>query len=520
MRKHFLLLTVPALVFYAGVFIDNATALANDTHDLVIYHTNDVQGHAFEERDQDGKLIRIGYDRLKALVDGDATPNKLLLDAGDVLLGHSYSTARRGELVAEILSLVGYDAIAAGDQDFSYGSNRLHELSSKYRLPFLSANIVHQNSRKLLPAMTVRSFGDLKVGIFGLTTPETKISTNFINVAWLEVIDPVIEAKAVVERLQSEGVDVIVGVMHMGSMPYCNPMAQTVAEQVPGIDIVIDGHSHSTTVITVERSDGSRAIVTSAGSDFENVGKVTVDRDDKGKFSISATVLEASSPEVSGTDPDPAMRAAMNVLKSDLETEMNKVVMTVPFDMDGAIENVRQTSTNLGRLICAAIAHVAGSDIAFLNGGAIRESILQGPVTKGKILTSLPYVDFVYLTRVTGEELTAAVAHGLGLSGSGGFPQFWGMEVETETRETTAPDGTKGEMRVPKSVTVGGKPLDPKATYSVAINNFLYFGGDGYTMFGKQPYKDFGLVNDVFTKYLAEHDSETLRSVAETVVLR
>ncbi|MDR1040005.1 MAG: bifunctional metallophosphatase/5'-nucleotidase [Deltaproteobacteria bacterium] len=488
--------------------------------DLVIYHTNDVHGYAFEELDGEGNVVRIGYDRLKALVDSDPAPAKLLLDAGDVLHGQAFATVRQGGLMAEVLSLAGYDALAAGNHDFDYGYGRLLELSGGYRLRFLAANVLGGDGTAILAPYLVRSWSGLKVGIFGLSTPMTRTSTDPRNVQGLEFADPIETARAAVDLLKAEGVDLIVALMHMGSEPYCEPTSQAIAERVPGIDIAIDGHSHSVTVIQITREDGSRAVVASAGAFFENVGRIAVDRDADGGFSVSASIIPASSPEIQRIRPDQAMREALNALKSDLDDELGGILMTVPFDLDGSRQNMRSSSTNLGRLVCAAMAAASGADIALLNGGSVHDSIAKGEVTRGQLLSVFPYGDSVYRISVTGEVLLASLVRGFGQPGAGGFPQFWGMEIEAERRLTTASDGTEEEILAPKSVTVGGKPLDPKATYVLAVNDFMYSGGDDYSMFANIPFEDFGPLMEIFRDYMTMMDHDALKAVADAVVLR
>ncbi|MDR1081223.1 MAG: bifunctional metallophosphatase/5'-nucleotidase [Deltaproteobacteria bacterium] len=519
MKIVLLAIAIPSLLLSSALFIPDTPVFASE-HALVIYHTNDVHGYAFEERDAEGRLVRIGYDRLKALVDADPAPRKLLLDAGDVLNGQAFATARRGELMAAVLSLAGYDALAAGNHDFDYGYNRLLELSGKYRLNFLAANVFRNDGENILPPYLIRSWGDLKVGIFGLSTPATRTSTDPRNIQGLKFADPIQAARVTVQRLKSEGADLIVAVTHMGSESYCEPMSQTVAESVAGIDIVIDGHSHSNRVIKIDRRDGSGAVVTSTGAYFENIGRITVDKKSDGRYSISASILGAKSPEIREAVPDPAMREAMNALRAALDTEMNRIVMNVPFDLDGSRPNVRHASTNLGRLVCAALVDATGADVGLMNGGAIRDSILKGNVTRGQFLTVFPYGNYVYLVDVKGEDLLAALTLGLGKPGSGAFPQLWGAEVETDKREISAPDGTKLEIMVPRSVSVGGEPLDLKAVYRVAINDFMYSGGDGYEMFGKYPYREFATLEEIFRAYMAEKDTAELRAVSEAEVIR
>ena len=481
-------------------------------HDLVIYHTNDVHGYMFEVRGNDGKLRNIGYDRLKAVVDADPSPRKLLLDAGDVLHGQSFATSKRGELSAILLSLAGYDALATGNHDFDYGQERLLELVDKYRLNFLAANVVKKSGDYILSPYIVRSWSDMKVGIFGLATPETRTSTNPRNVEGLEFLDPVEVSRKMVSQLESEGVDLIIAVMHVGSEAYCDPSSLTIAKEVPGIDIIIDGHSHSVLTAEVERSNGSTALVTSAGSSFQNLGKVTIDRKPGGGFAISAQTLPASSQEIEAVTPDPAMHSAMTALKAEFDKEMGVVVMKAPFDLDGERERVRSSSTNLGRIMCASFIDATGVDAAFLNGGSVRDSIPAGDVTKGELLSVLPYGNYIYTIDISGRDLLDALNYGLSEPGDGAFPQFWGMKVVARPTE-------KGGLAV-ESVSIGGKPLDPNGTYSFAINDFLHSGGDGYTMFAKYDYREFETLEEAFRKFVTAKDIHTLSAISDAEVLK
>ena len=492
-------LLLPALAFGA-------------VHDLVIYHTNDVHGYMFEVRDGNGKLTNIGYDRLKAVVDADQSPHKLLLDAGDVLHGQSFATSKRGELAAILLSLTGYNALVTGNHDFDYGQERLLELVDKYRLHFLSANVVKKSGGYILPPYIVCSWSDLKVGIFGLATPETRTSTNPRNIEGLEIKDPIEVSRKMVSRLKNEGVDLIIAVMHMGSEEYCKPSSLTIAKETPGIDIIIDGHSHSVLTTQVKRSDGGTTMVASTGSSLQNLGKVMINRKPGGEFIISATTLSASeSEEIEAVTPDPAMHSAMMALKTEFDKEMNVVVMKAPFDLDGARERTRSSSTNLGRIICAALVDATGAGIAIMNGGSVRDSIPAGDVTKGDLLSILPYGNYAYTINISGRDLLVALNHGLSESGDGAFPQFWGMEVVVRPEK----NGYAVE-----SVTIGGKPLDPKGTYTLAINDFLHSGGDGYTMFTKYDYREFETMEEAFRKFMTEKDIQVLLTISNTEVLK
>jgi 2',3'-cyclic-nucleotide 2'-phosphodiesterase (5'-nucleotidase family) len=413
------------------------------------------------------------------VVDSDPSTHKLLLDAGDVLHGEAFATINRGESVANILGMVAYDALAVGNHDFDYGYDRLLELTSKYRLPFLAANVERVDGTNLFPPYLLYEWTDLKIGIFALTTVETKTATNPKNIIGLNITDPIEAAKKMVEVLDRQGADIIIALTHLGSEPYCQPMSQQVARDVAGIDIIIDGHSHSTISLTIERDDGSSAIVASTGSKFENLGKIEINRLPDGTFSYNMAILSADSDEIKEIEPEPAIHAALLSLQSTFSEELSEVLFSLPFDLEGSRDHVRRESTNLGKIIGAALVESTGAQVALVNGGTIRASLQAGEVTKGQLLSVLPFADYVYIIDISGKDLLDALNHGLSQLGSGAFPQFWGLEVQAKITDLVASDGTKSAALAAQSVTIDGKPLDPNKTYTLATNNFLHSGGDG-----------------------------------------
>jgi 2',3'-cyclic-nucleotide 2'-phosphodiesterase (5'-nucleotidase family) len=488
---------------------------------LVIYHTNDAHGYAFHERDKDGRPTHWGYDYLKALVDGDEAENKLLIDAGDVLHGQSFATARRGELAARVLSMMNYDAFAAGNHDFDYGWRRLMELRDAYRLNFLAANVKKRDGgERLLAPYITRDFADVKVGVFGLSTPSTATTTDPRNVADLTFGSPkeIIEtARETVKYLKEvEKADLIIAVTHIGSEAYCDPSSQQLAREAPEIDLIIDGHSHS------ELPGGLRVgntLIASAGSYLTNVGRVEAQREGDG-WNFTAKLLPAA--DAANVKPNPEMTAAMNSLASVLEQEMSVVVARTPIDLNGDRTEVRHRSTNLGRLVAAALVKGTGADVALVNGGSIRDSLPAGDITKGMFLTVMPYGNYVFAVEMTGEDLLSALNHGLSKPGAGAFPQFYGMTVTARKATQKLADGTTVDSFVADEVKIGGKPLEEGAKYKVATVDFLYAGGDDYTWFAEYPYSEFGTLEDLFRTFLADSDAETIKAIdaAEVLVMK
>ncbi len=469
---------------------------------LAIFHTNDIHGYAAEGRDGEGKLMRAGYPRLKTMADEAAADYKLLLDAGDMLHGQPLATARRGEAVAMLLGPMGYDALAVGNHEFDYGLERLLELRKKYRLPFVAANVRYKkNGRLVFPPYMVKNFKSLRVGIFGLSSPETPVSTSPANVAELTFSDGEEMAKdareAVRQLKEVEKVDLALALTHLGTEPFIQYGAEWLAEQVPGIDFIIDGHSHS----EVRGLKAGGAVIASTGAFFRNVGGI--ERDDEGQ--VSARLFPAA--ELEKFAPDPEIESLLEKAEKTMAKDLAVVVGRTPFELEGERAAVRNGGTNLGRLITAAMMRYAGANAALFNSGSIRASIPAGEVTRGKLLEVLPYGNYAVTVKLSGAELRKVLAQSLKMAGGGGFLQFAGLKIAAR------PLKAGYEIR---SIEIGGRPLSDRAEYVVAINDFMNAGGDGYDLLKKTPLGEYETVEEMLLKYIAETPADELARVART----
>ncbi len=485
---------------------------------LVIFHTNDVHGYALEEKNSAGQLTHLGYARLKAYYDRVPARHKLLMDAGDVLHSQPFATARRGEFVARLLEPLHYDALAVGNHDFDYGQARLMELRDTYRLPFIASNIVgREDGVPLLPPFLVKDFGDIKVGVFALTTPETPVKTSPGNVAAVTFGTPddlAARAREQVRHLrEKEKVDLVVAVTHLGTDALDEPNSQTIARQAPGIDLLIDGHSHSR-VAGLKVGD---TLIVSTGAYLENLGQVTVTRSAKGKPLLAPKLVPAA--EFASISPDPAVAALSATLSAELDQELSRVVAHTDVLLDGDREGVRFHSTNLGRIIGAALRSATGADVALINGGSIRASIPAGDVTRGQMLAVLPYGNYALSVEMTGAELLAVLQEGLNQPGQGAYLQYHGPKITAVESKEYGADGTLTRRLAIRSVDLGGRPLDPAATYTVAINEFMYSGGDGYTQFARYPAREYATLEEIFSRFLMESGRDTLEALTEENVL-
>ncbi len=465
---------------------------ATDTK-LVILHTNDTHARILE-----GKNDGMGFAKLAAEISKVRTenPNVLLLDAGDTLHGQTFATLNKGESIVKLMNLMKYDAMTPGNHDFNYGQDRLLALAGEMTFPLLSANIKKADGKTLLPASAIKEIGGIKVGIFALSTPETAYMTHPDNVAGLSFSDPVAEAKTMVAQLQDQ-TDVIVCLSHLGLNEGSAFTSKLVAESVPGIDVIIDGHSH--TVLKDGLKVGN-TLIGQTGDYDKNLGMIELTVAG-GKVTASTAALFTKEQAATLT-PDPVMAALITELDTANKVVTDVKVGSAAVALDGERGKVRRGETNLGNLITAAMLDATGADVAFTNGGGIRASIDAGEITKGEIITVLPFGNYVVVKDITGQDLLDALELGVSKypEENGPFPHVAGIQF---TFDAGKPAGSRI-----LSATAAGSPIDPAGTYTLATNDFMAAGGDGYTMFADNKVKgEYPALDEILAAYIAKAGS-------------
>jgi 2',3'-cyclic-nucleotide 2'-phosphodiesterase (5'-nucleotidase family) len=436
-----------------------------DSVKITIVHTNDIHSRVSE-----GKYDGMGYAKVATIVNHEKSMNTnvIVMDAGDAFHGQTISTLNDGESIVKIMNAVGYDIMTAGNHDFNYGQDRLLELADMADFPIVSANVFNADYTSYLPAYKIMEYDGVKVAIFGLATPATTFMTHPDNVIGLTFFDPIVIAKMMTAQLEDEA-DIIVCLSHLGvEGKYTSEM---VAEYVDGIDVIVDGHSH--TVMETGKLINDTLIV-QAGEYTKYVGIVNLELKD-GMLMKSAKLITKEEGVAMEADAD--IVALVDQIKAENEVITSVVVGSTDIHLDGERADVRTGETNLGNLITDAMLDETGADIAFTNGGGIRASIERGDITKGNVITVLPFGNYVVTKDLTGAQIVAALENGLTdyPEAKGAFPHIAGMDVVFD------PSMDAGSRVV--SVEVNGEAMDMEMLYSVATNDFLAAGGDAYEMF-------------------------------------
>jgi 5'-nucleotidase / UDP-sugar diphosphatase len=281
---------IPALIITAHVLIFPFSIYASEP-DLVILHTNDMHGRI------EGGPGLLGIPVISTIISQhrDAFPAVLVLDAGDAIHGRPVTDQLQGESAVAVMNAAGYDVMVPGNHDFNYGYQRLLELESLMEFDLVAAN-VFKDGELLFRPYVIRDFDGFTVGIFGLSTPDTYVTTHPRNVEGIEFGNPIEAAEKSVAALQEQGVDLIVALGHIG-MEGDLPSTEILAE-VEGIDLFVDGHSHS---LLPEGELHNGTLVVQAHEYTKFLGRVAVQLTD------NAPVLKASlicAEDAAGTDPD------------------------------------------------------------------------------------------------------------------------------------------------------------------------------------------------------------------------
>lgn len=472
---------VSTLVFgssFGGALQKTDAAESTTTKKIQILHTNDSHGRV-EESSNDG----MGFAKIATMLKQyeQQNPNTLLLDAGDTFHGTTFATLEQGGSIADVMNAVGYDGMAAGNHDFNYGYQRLLELKDKVVFPVLSANVRKQDGSLLLKPYEIKEIDGLKIGIFGLSTPETHYKTHPKNVEGLTFTDPVVEAKAMVQELKAQNVDAIVAVTHLGIDESSTDTSIKVAKGAPGIDLIVDGHSHST---LVEGLNGeNNTLIVSAGEYTKNLGVVELTFE--GNKIVNKSAKLVTKEEAANITPDPAVQTVVDQIKEKQKTILSEKIGETAVFLDGERASVRTGETNLGNLITDAMIDMTGADIAITNGGGIRASISEGDITKGSVISVLPFGNYIVTKKLTGAQIKAGLENGVSAypESKGAFPHIAGMTFSIDVNK---PAGERVH-----SMELNGKAMDMKAEYLVATNDFMAAGGDEYVSF-----KDSAIVNE------------------------
>ena len=468
----------------------------------VILHTNDVHGaiagYAYIAQ------LKADYEAKGAEV--------ILVDAGDYSQGEVYVSDTKGLDAVEMMNATGYNVVSLGNHEFDYGFAQLKDNMSKAKFKVLCADVFNADGTPIFDAnYTYTTKSGVKIGFFGMETPETQTKANPALIKGLTFATDDAFTKAAADQVKAlKDDDIVICVSHLGVDAESKPYRSTdLYAAVKGIDFIIDAHSH-----TVMMKGENGEPIQSTGTKFANIGVIVID--DASKKIESNSLYEIKE----DTAKDATVAAAAQKIIDRIDKEYGAVFAKSKVELNGAKapNGNRDSETNNGDLITDAMLWKvmqnkegltvdADHVVAITNGGGIRDYIKVGDVTKKDIKTVLPFGNTVAVIYVTGAELLEALEASTYSLPVGGFPQVCGIsytistavayDANAETYPSSTYYGPKTINRVSIN-SINGKEFKVDDTYAVVTNNFVADGGDTYYAFAAATSKfDTGMTLDV-----------------------
>jgi len=459
-----------------------------------IVGTTDLHGHVAPEKWSVGGKVREGGGL--ALLGGylkilRAKPNPVLLvDSGDLFQGTLESNISHGRAVITGYNTLGYQAAVLGNHEFDFGAESpdpyamaaIRHRVSEAAFPFLAANIRVTATQKPLPWPNIKStvlldLGGTKVGVIGVSHPDTPSVTLAGNVTDLEFLPPAPVIKELAEKLRADGATLVVLAAHFGGEctvrgghageESCDDgLMRKVLHELPfgTVDVALAGHTHQFMANWIAGTPTVEAGF--AGRDFS---WVTACVKPKGGLDPKTSVLHPPVPVLAGAKflgkkvvPDPVVQSALQKFLARVAEETASPLGPV---LPTALVRDYNSPSSLGSVTAEALKHFTGADIAFINSGGLRADLPAGPLTFGALYRALPFENRAVVIQGTGREILALL-NALPQSGHG-YPQVAGL-----TPSGDAGDWTGGTL-------TDGRTLELDHTYRLATVDFLASGGNG-----------------------------------------
>lgn len=425
-----------------------------------------------------------GYAKMAGLRDAinkSDTAYATVISSGDYLQGGTSGAISRGQYVVDIMRNMNYAAITIGNHEFDYGVPHMKKLLSEVNAPVVVANFFDAGADKAYyPAYVMKTIGGKRVAFVGAVTPETMILEKF---AFYNEQDEMIYdlkpetfyalVQQAVDEARKAGADYVVMLSHVGEQTQSMGFdSHKLIAATRGIDVVLDGHSHS--VIPhdeVANLDGKIIGITQTGTQFANIGKLLITKD--GRF--STTLIPSSEVPYENEQ----VKATTDSIKTLMNAVINREICSIDYDLEVMDEAsgkfiVRCRETNAGDLVADAFRWVLDAEISLVNGGGIRNNVFAGRKTYGDIVNLVPYDNKMMKMEATGAAIMDVLRLNTAITPEpdGNFPQCSGIRytIHTGSHEISDVqiwDKEKGEY----------VDIDLQKTYTVAINDYCRHSG-------------------------------------------
>ena len=430
------------------------------------------------------------YARLAGMRETIASGDSLavaLVSCGDYLQGGVAGSISKGQYIVDILRHMNYDAIGLGNHEFDYGVPRMNELLSQLPYPVVCANFFEAGSPVPFYApYIIRQLGGRRVAFIGAVTGEAMRSEAYSfyndNGHLLYDLKPMEVSRIVqqsVNEVRSQGADIVVLISHLGEQSVANTVnSHELVARTRGIDVVLDGHSHSTIECSeAPNLDGRMIPVSQTGTQLQNIGKLTITPEGK--------CITQLIPLSDAVYQQPHVKAVTDSVKALMKQVTDRELCRSDFDLsifeaDGKTRLVRSGEANIGDLVADAFRAILKTVIGLQNGGGIRNSIAKGTITYGKVLDALPFGNLMITLEATGQRIVDMLQKCATYTvEDGSFPQVSGLQFKITDRVGTR---SVSDVCVLNGATGQFQPIDLTRRYTIATTEYTIKGGFYDTM--------------------------------------
>nr|WP_237738209.1 5'-nucleotidase C-terminal domain-containing protein [Caldicellulosiruptor sp. F32] len=478
---------------------------ASSANVIDIVEITDLHGYLYSTvKMQDGGTLKqqigaILANEIKKIK--NSNPNTIILAAGDMFQGTPVSNVLKGKPVIEVMKSIGVDAMTIGNHEYDWGIDAVIDVKKKTlknsNIPVLGANIYDKDTKKIVnycqPYVVLRN-GNVKIGIIGVV--DNKEFPNIILPAYIKNVefkDPIFIVNNLAKKLRSEGVKIIIVLAHMGGYMNNNTLTGNIAEfakKVKGIDIILGGHTHS--IVNTSVNKIPVCIANHQGKGYIHI-KLKLEN------GIAKTVKQEYidiTPFFNINNP-PVDKEVLSIIeKADKQVgqQFSKVIGTAVADITREQRAKPYGDSALGNWAADAIREFAHTDFAFTNNGGLRIDLKKGPITLGDIYQLMPFDNTIVILKMKGSQIKTILEEAVQDNGKG--IQVSGLTFKYDMKKPSM--NRVYDMRMSD-----GTVIEMDKIYTVATNNFMATGGDGFKGFTDpsvaKTYTDtYKLLRDVF----------------------
>lgn len=455
-----------------------------------------------------------GYPKMAGLRDAIAdTAFVQTVSCGDFIQGAVIGAISKGDYIIDVMNRMNYDAVTLGNHEFDFKIPRLQSLMSKFNGRITCTNFITTDTGlPVFDEMVIKQVGGKKIAYIGVVTPTVRES---MAIAFEEKLDETgrvvyditdsdiySRVQKAVDKARAEGCDYVIVLSHLSEKANDSYItSHDLIAATRGIDVVLDGHSHSVVSKEMVRNlDGKEVPVTQTGTQFNNVGKLLI----LPNGSIDVQLIK--SEEIGHVNAD--VQAVVDSVKILTEAVTNRIVGRSDVDLllkdNNGREYVRFSESNTGNLVTDAFRIVCDADICILNAGSIRNAIKAGELTYGDLMSLLPYDNWMCTAEVTAAQIIETLK--LNIVNlpypDGQFPLVSGMQYTVDARNHEVSD-----VKILNKSTGTYEDIDMNRTYTIASTDYAIINGGLRKALADAKVLRKGIMHycDCFVTYFTDH---------------